>query len=67
MSAWPEGVAMCFGGDYNPEQWPEDVWREDVRLMREAGVTLVSVGIFSWALLEPAPARPSPARTSGRS
>lgn len=46
---------LAFGGDYNPEQWPETVWREDVRLMREAGVTTVSVGIFSWALLEPAP------------
>ncbi|MBO1337992.1 beta-galactosidase [Streptomyces sp. VRA16 Mangrove soil] len=45
---------LAFGGDYNPEQWPEAVWHEDVRLMREAGVTMVSVGIFSWALLEPA-------------
>ncbi|MCX4999854.1 beta-galactosidase [Streptomyces longwoodensis] len=52
----PRGLTrLAFGGDYNPEQWPEDVWREDVRLMREAGVTMVSVGIFSWALLEPAP------------
>ncbi|MFD4573917.1 beta-galactosidase [Streptomyces sp. NPDC058417] len=46
---------LAFGGDYNPEQWPEEVWREDVRLMREAGVTMVSVGVFSWALLEPEP------------
>jgi beta-galactosidase len=45
--------AIAFGGDYNPEQWPEEVWREDIRLMREAGVNLVRVGIFSWALLEP--------------
>jgi beta-galactosidase len=52
----PRGLArLAFGGDYNPEQWPEHVWHEDVRLMREAGVTMVSVGIFSWALLEPAP------------
>ncbi|MGQ4333976.1 beta-galactosidase [Streptomyces hayashii] len=52
----PRGLArLAFGGDYNPEQWPETVWRDDVRLMREAGVTMVSVGIFSWALLEPAP------------
>ncbi|WP_328994754.1 beta-galactosidase [Kribbella sp. NBC_01245] len=42
-----------YGGDYNPEQWPEEVWAEDIELMREAGVNLVSVGIFSWALLEP--------------
>ncbi|MEU4873076.1 beta-galactosidase [Streptomyces sp. NPDC021608] len=52
----PKGLArLAFGGDYNPEQWPETVWQDDVRLMREAGVTMVSVGIFSWALLEPAP------------
>lgn len=49
-----EGSPMlAFGGDYNPEQWPEETWEEDVRLMREAGVNLVSVGIFSWSLLEP--------------
>lgn len=52
----PRGLTgLAFGGDYNPEQWPETVWDEDVRLMREAGVTMVSVGIFSWALLEPSP------------
>ncbi|KUL26593.1 beta-galactosidase [Streptomyces regalis] len=45
---------IAYGGDYNPEQWPEETWAEDMRLMREAGVTMVSVGIFSWALLEPA-------------
>ncbi|MFJ9750460.1 beta-galactosidase [Streptomyces chartreusis] len=44
---------IAYGGDYNPEQWPEEVWAEDMRLMREAGATMVSVGIFSWALLEP--------------
>ncbi|WP_055481591.1 beta-galactosidase [Sphaerimonospora mesophila] len=48
----PEGLA--YGGDYNPEQWPEEVWREDVRLMREAGVNLVTVGVFNWGLIEPA-------------
>ncbi|WP_102127475.1 beta-galactosidase [Deinococcus planocerae] len=44
---------LIYGADYNPEQWPREVWREDVRLMREAGVNLVSLGIFSWAQLEP--------------
>ena len=44
---------IWYGGDYNPEQWPEEVWAEDARLMQEAGVTMVSVGIFSWAMLEP--------------
>ncbi|HEY3904303.1 MAG TPA: beta-galactosidase [Streptosporangiaceae bacterium] len=44
---------VYYGGDYNPEQWPAEVWAEDVRLMGEAGVNLVTVGIFSWAHLEP--------------
>jgi beta-galactosidase len=44
-----------FGGDYNPEQWPEDVWADDVALMQAAGVTLATVGVFAWARLEPRP------------
>ncbi|MBV1856442.1 beta-galactosidase [Catellatospora tritici] len=44
---------LAFGADYNPEQWPREVWRDDVRLMREAGVNIVSLGIFSWARLQP--------------
>jgi beta-galactosidase len=48
-----EGIAL--GCDYNPEQWPRAVWREDVRLMQEAGVGFVTLGVFSWALLEPRP------------
>ena len=46
---------MIYGGDYNPDQWPETTWQEDARLMQEAGVNLVSPGIFSWAKLEPQP------------
>ncbi|GIE37059.1 beta-galactosidase [Actinoplanes italicus] len=42
-----------FGADYNPDQWPREFWDEDVRAMREAGVTVVSLAIFSWARLEP--------------
>jgi len=34
---------LLYGGDYNPEQWPESVWLEDVRLMRAAGVNMVVV------------------------
>jgi beta-galactosidase len=46
---------FIYGGDYNPDQWPEAIWEEDVRLMQEAGVNLVSLGIFSWSKLEPQP------------
>ncbi|WP_022885925.1 beta-galactosidase [Glaciibacter superstes] len=45
---------MHYGGDYNPEQWPEDVWPEDIERMREAGVTMVSLGIFAWSRIQPA-------------
>lgn len=44
---------LAFGGDYNPEQWPASIQTEDVELMQEAGVDLVTLGVFSWALLEP--------------
>ncbi|MEV8308840.1 beta-galactosidase [Streptomyces flavidovirens] len=46
---------ILFGGDYNPEQWPEETWLEDVRLMKQAGVNSVTLGVFSWATLEPRP------------
>ncbi len=54
MPSLPPG-RLFYGGDYNPEQWPESVWLEDMRYMKEAGVNLVSIGIFSWAKLQSAP------------
>ena len=55
LSALTAELGVLYGGDYNPEQWPEEVWADDVVLMREAGVNLVTVGVFSWAQLEPSP------------
>ncbi|MFJ4914762.1 beta-galactosidase [Streptomyces sp. NPDC088726] len=46
---------ILFGGDYNPEQWPQEVWEDDARLMKEAGVNSVTLGVFSWATIEPRP------------
>ncbi|KAB7788414.1 beta-galactosidase [Bifidobacterium leontopitheci] len=56
--SWPQPLKgaearIWYGGDYNPDQWPESVWDEDIELMLKAGVNLVSVGIFSWAKIEP--------------
>lgn len=53
----PDGPAagLGYGGDYNPEQWPEQVWPEDARLMQEAGVTFVTLAVFAWARIEPRP------------
>ncbi|WP_265520428.1 beta-galactosidase [Oerskovia flava] len=44
---------LAYGGDYNPEQWPQATRLEDVELMRKAGVNFVSVAIFGWATIEP--------------
>ena len=51
----PRFPRFLHGGDYNPDQWlnyPE-ILERDVQLMQQAHVNCVSVGIFSWALLEP--------------
>ena len=46
---------IWYGCDYNPEQWDAATIDEDLRLMREAGVNLVTLGVFAWAIIEPAP------------
>jgi len=44
---------LHFGAAYYPEHWPEERWPEDIRLMREAGFTVVRMGEFAWSTLEP--------------
>ncbi|MDO4299323.1 MAG: beta-galactosidase [Lachnospiraceae bacterium] len=46
---------LLYGGDYNPEQWLEypEILEKDLEYMRLAKINTVSVGIFSWAMLEP--------------
>ncbi len=48
-----EKKKIWFGGDYNPEQWPSYMIQEDIRLMKKAGVNIVTLGVFAWTLLEP--------------
>ena len=43
---------MLYGGDYNPEQWDEAVWAEDMRMFRLAGIDCVTLNVFSWAALQ---------------
>lgn len=50
---WANIPGIAYGGDYNPEQWPRETWDEDMRLMREAGVNFVSIGMWAWAYMEP--------------
>lgn len=44
---------ILYGGDYNPEQWPEDTWEEDMRLLKLAHIDVVTLNVFSWASLQP--------------
>ena len=46
---------FLYGGDYNPEQWLDrpDILEQDLDLMQQAHVNVVSLGIFSWTVLEP--------------
>ncbi|WP_020122169.1 beta-galactosidase [Streptomyces canus] len=50
----PSSSKIPYGGDYNPEQWPQEVWDEDHRLFTRAGIDTLTVGVFSWALTQPA-------------
>ncbi len=54
-SVSPKVNKMLHGADYNPEQWIEmpHIWGEDVRLMKLSHSNVVSIGIFSWTMLEP--------------
>lgn len=52
-SAGSPSAGLLYGADYNPEQWPEETWPGDIALMQEAGINCVTVGVFSWAQLEP--------------
>jgi len=44
---------IFYGGDYNPDQWPREVWDEDVRLFKLANIDVATLPVFSWALLQP--------------
>ena len=44
---------ILYGGDYNPNQWPREVWNEDMRLFKKAGINSATVNVFSWAKLQP--------------
>lgn len=46
---------FLHGADYNPEQWLDypEIFEKDVELMRKAKCNVMSIGIFSWAMLEP--------------
>ena len=44
---------ILYGGDYNPNQWPKEIWEEDMRLFRKAGINSATINVFSWAKIQP--------------
>ena len=43
----PKLPAILYGGDYNPDQWPEEIWREDMRLFRLTKINTIIIPIFN--------------------
>ena len=44
---------MLYGGDYNPEQWPREIWQKDMELFGKAGINSATINVFSWARIQP--------------
>lgn len=44
---------ILFGGDYNPQQWPYEIWKEDLALFEEASIDTVTIGVFMWSMIQP--------------
>lgn len=49
----PTFSSFLFGGDWNPEQWPEDTWEQDIEKLEDAHINEATINVFSWALLQP--------------
>ncbi|GAB6940228.1 beta-galactosidase [Isoptericola variabilis] len=49
----PAGRKIRYGGDYNPEQWPREVWEADHAAFDLASIDTVTLNVFSWATLQP--------------
>lgn len=44
---------FLYGGDYNPDQWTEETWPEDIKVFKKVDLNSATINIFSWAVLEP--------------
>ena len=53
MTGNAKGKKILYGGDYNPEQWPEDTWEGDLKLLKKAHINILTLNVFSWGLLQP--------------
>ena len=44
---------ILYGGDYNPNQWSKEVWKEDMRIFKDAHINTATINVFSWAKIQP--------------
>lgn len=46
---------LLYGGDYCPEQWLDcpDILKKDITYMKNAGINVVTLGVFAWSVYEP--------------
>lgn len=44
---------LRLGVCYYPEHWPERMWEDDFRRMREMNLSVIRVGEFAWSIFEP--------------
>jgi beta-galactosidase len=47
------GQKFDLGVCYYPEHWPEHMWADDYKRMRDIGFTIVRMGEFAWNFFEP--------------
>lgn len=43
---------IWYGGDYNPDQWPQEIWEEDMDYMQKAHMNIMTLPVFSWARIQ---------------
>jgi len=44
---------IWYGGDYNPDQWEKEVWDEDLRMFKLAGIDVATLNVFGWSKNQP--------------
>ena len=38
---------ILFGGDYNPNQWPKEVWKQDMAYFKDAHINSATINVYS--------------------
>jgi len=53
MSAKRVWNKLTMGVCYYPEHWNKSLWRDDLRRMKAAGISVIRIGEFAWNKFEP--------------